>query len=95
MLSLISILAIDNLFYSPESSFKSSKESKLNKILKKFAYANQTILPSDHLLKVNIFHHYILSHNKKSFCKEHLINSKGIKRAVQVRAQLADYIEQI
>ena len=67
----------------------------MGKILKKFSIVSQSILPSDHLIKINILHSYMLSHNKKSFCKEHFINSKGIKRATQVRAQLAEYLTQI
>lgn len=54
-----------------------------------------TFVYSDHLAKANILEQYILSNNKKNFCKGNFINKNNIKRAVLVREQLNDYLNQI
>lgn len=50
---------------------------------------------SDHLAKANILEEYIRSNNKKNFCKGNFINKNNIKRAVLIRNQLEDYLQQI
>ena len=59
ILSLIAILSVENMFY-----FNKNEKNNLLKILLKFKIEN-----SDHLTKVNVFHSYMLTKNKKSFCK--------------------------
>ena len=80
MLSCISILSVENLFYVPE-------KHQLLKIYKRYEVTN-----SDHLTKINILHQYLFCTNKKSFSKENHLNSKSIKRIVEVRKQLEDYV---
>ena len=85
ILSTVSILSADNIFYIPKDS-----KGNLFKVLSKFKCPN-----SDHLTKLNIFNKYLLSQNKKSFCKENLLNKKSIKRALLIRHQLSGYLQNI
>lgn len=50
---------------------------------------------SDHLAKGSLLREYMKSGDKKAFCKGNFVNRNNIKRAVQIREQLKDYLEQI
>lgn len=80
MLSCISILSVENLFYVPD-------KHQLLKVYKRYEVIN-----SDHLTKINILHQYLFCTNKKSFSKENHINSKSMKKIIEVRQQLEDYL---
>jgi len=85
ILSIISILSTENFFYVPKD-----EKNNLSKVLLKFKFPN-----SDMLTKLNMFNKYLLSKNKKDFCKENFINKKSIKRALLIRQQLAEYLDSI
>jgi len=85
ILSIIAVLTAENLFFIPKDH-----KTNLAKVLEKFKYPN-----SDHLTKLNIFNKFLLSQNKKSFCKQNLLNKKSIKRALMIRHQLNSYLDNI
>jgi len=60
-----------------------------------FNSSSNQILTSDHLAKINILHEYMSVQNKQVFCKQNYINLNNIKRAVLIRVQLEEYLEQI
>ena len=111
MLSMLSILSIDNLFVSSAISEKGNKKTNLYEILLKYQptalfqtnslitlnnqHPSNRIMTSDHLAKINILHEYILVQNKQVFCKQNYININNIKRAVLIRVQLEEYLQQI
>ena len=79
------MLSIQNLFQS------SSKDPHaLAKAKKKYG-----VIEGDHITLINIFNLY---NNKKSdgekkgLCREVHMNEKGIKRAIQIKAQLRSYL---
>ncbi len=109
MLSLLSILSIDNLFLSSAIAERGNKKSNLQEVLTKFlpvsASGSQPLqlkgmntnrmLTSDHLAKVNLLHEYVRAQNKVLFCKQNFVNKNNVKRAVLIRDQLEDYLLQI
>lgn len=95
MLNVLSILSIDSLFYTSKEDKEAKNNSLLSTMKKYVPVIGGTHYHSDHLTKANILHQYEKSGNKKQFCKQNLINKNNIKRAVLVREQLKEYIEQI
>jgi hypothetical protein len=107
MLSMMSILSIDNLFLSTAVAERGNRKTGLYEILSKYQpvvkavintqskNSNSQTLFSDHLAKINILHEYASAKNKQLFCKQNFINQNNIKRAMLVREQLEDYLIQI
>ena len=108
MLSLLSILSIENMFLSSVVAEKGNRKSNLQEVLTRFlpvssgsvnvigrGPANNRVLTSDHLAKVNLLHEYIRAQNKALFCKQNFVNKNNIKRAVLIREQLEQYLLQI
>ena len=86
ILSIISVLQTDNIFYTP-----SVIKEKVEKIREKFTH--QT---SDHLTLLNVFKQW--SENKESnkiFAKEHFLNEKALRKALDVKKQLRNYLNKI
>ena len=56
---------------------------------------------SDHIMLINIMRFYLSikqqkgKHAAKAFCLEHAINEKSMYKAVQIKGQLDEYLEQI
>lgn len=101
MLSLMSIISIDNLFISSAVAEKGVKKNTLQEVLTKFVpvvtssmqfsgkgNSSNRLLTSDHLAKVNILHEYTRAQNKQLFCQQNFVNKNNIKRAVLIRNQL-------
>lgn len=109
MLSLLSILSIENLFLSSAISEKGNKKNNLQEVLTRFLPVSTTtphlmqskginsnrVLTSDHLSKVNLLHEYVRAQNKALFCQQNFVNKNNIKRAVLIREQLEEYLLQI
>ena len=85
ILTIISILSVENFFYVPKD-----QKNNLSKVLLKFKYPN-----SDLLTKLHILNKLLLSKNRKDFTQENYVNKKSIKRALMVRQQLAGYLDDI
>lgn len=101
MLTLLSILSIENLFLSSAIAEKGNKKSNLQEVLTRFlpvasngvsftakGPSSNRVLTSDHLAKVNLMHEYMRAQNKVLFCKQNFVNKNNIKRAVLIRDQL-------
>lgn len=101
MLSMLSVLSVDNLFLSTAVSEKGNKRTNLHEVLTRYqpvikSKSSQNIrnasstclLTSDHLAKISILHEYVNVQNKQIFCKQNFINKNNIKRAVLIREQL-------
>lgn len=107
MLSMMSILSIDNLFLSTAVAERGNRKTGLYEVLTKYQPVVKTaistqiknstsqMLYSDHLAKINILHEYISAKNKVLFCQQNFINKNNIKRAILVREQLEEYLLQI
>jgi hypothetical protein len=106
----MAILSIDNLFLSSAVGDKGNRKTGLYEVLMRYQPVTKSSIPapvqqyqkqaarafySDHLAKVNILQEYIDAKNKVIFCKQNLINKNNIKRAILVRDQLAEYLQQI
>ena len=85
ILSIIALLNTENLFYVPKD-----EKNKFEETMKKFKYPN-----SDHLTKLNMLNKYLVSKNRKDFCKQNYLNKKSLKKTLLIRAQLAEYLESI
>lgn len=97
MLSMMSILSIDNLFLSTAISERGNRKTGLFEVLSKYQPVVKSVIStqtktttpqtlySDHLAKINILHEYVSAKNKQLFCKQNYINSNNIKRAIMVR----------
>ena len=85
ILSIVALINTENLFYVPKD-----EKTNFEQMLKKFKYPN-----SDHLTKLNILNKYLVSKNRKDFCKQNYINKKSIQRTLQIREQLAEYLTAI
>lgn len=84
MLTLVSLMQIDSIFYN-----KSNSNNRLKQI-RPFV-----IDSSDHLTKINIFNQFYFSSNKKSFCKENGLDYRMLMRVQTIRKQMMDYLKQI
>ncbi|KAM3141652.1 hypothetical protein pb186bvf_006257 [Paramecium bursaria] len=86
-LNVVSILQVDNLFY-----FGPDRQGNQNgqKMLQRFKLQN-----SDHLTKAAILKKYQETQNKKSFCKENFLNQKSLKKAIDIKQQLKEYIDKL
>eukprot|EP01017_Pseudomicrothorax_dubius_P045253 TRINITY_DN7800_c0_g1_i1.p1 TRINITY_DN7800_c0_g1~~TRINITY_DN7800_c0_g1_i1.p1 ORF type:complete len:662 (+),score=147.42 TRINITY_DN7800_c0_g1_i1:58-2043(+) len=82
LLSIIALLSVENLFYVPKEG-----RSDFSRVLSKFAVRN-----SDHLTKLILFNHYASARNQREFARENFLNRKNLRRVVQVRNQLSDYV---
>jgi hypothetical protein len=98
MLSLLSILSVENLFVSSAVAEKGNKKSNLQEVLSRFlpvtgsglgnvtkGASSNRLLTSDHLAKVNLLHEYVRAQNKALFCQQNFVNKNNIKRAVLIR----------
>jgi HrpA-like RNA helicase len=86
ILTIISVLQTDNIFYTP-----STIKEKVEKIREKFTHPT-----SDHLTLLNVFKQW--TENKetnKNFAKDHFLNEKALKKAMDVKKQLRNYLNKI
>lgn len=107
MLSMMSILSIDNLFLSTAVGERGNRKTGLYEVLTKYQPIVKTAIStqnkmntsqqifSDHLAKINILHQYVSAKNKVLFCQHNFINKNNIKRAILIREQLEEYLLQI
>lgn len=95
MLNVLSVLSIDNLFYSSKDKESGQKSTVLEVLKKYMPVLGGCHYYSDHLAKANLLQQYIVATDKKNFCKGNFVNRNNVKRAVQIREQLSDYLSQI
>ena len=85
IVSIISVLQSDNIFYTP-----SSKKEIIEKIREKYIDSS-----SDHITLRNIFNAYRNANNKEEFCKENYLNDKALAKSVEIFKQLLGYLKQM
>ena len=85
IVSIISVLQSDNIFYNP-----TSKKEIIEKIREK--YIDST---SDHLTLRNIFKEYKKVNNKEEFCKENYLNDKALLKSMEIFKQLIGYLKKM
>ena len=85
IVSIISVLQSDNIFYTPNS-----KKEIIEKLREKFIDSN-----SDHLTLRNIFKEYKNHKNKEEFCKENYLNDKALQKSMEIYQQIIGYLKKI
>lgn len=85
IVSIISVLQSDNIFYTPNS-----KKEIIEKLREKFIDPN-----SDHLTLRNIFKEYKNNKNKEEFCKENYLNDKALQKSMEIYQQIIGYLKRI
>jgi HrpA-like RNA helicase len=85
IVSIISILQSDNIFYN-QNSKKEIIEKKREKYIDSC---------SDHLTLRNIFKEYKNTNNKEQFCKENYLNDKALSKSMEIFKQLIGYLKKI
>ena len=85
IVSIISVLQSDNIFYNPNS-----KKEIIEKIREKYIDSY-----SDHLTLRNIFKAYKNSDNKEQFCKENFLNDKALAKSMEIFKQLIGYLRKM
>jgi len=86
VLTIISLLQSDNIFYTPTLI-----KEKVEKIREKFTHNT-----SDHLTLLNVFNQW--KENKETsqtFARDHFLNEKALKKADDVKKQLKNYLNKI
>ena len=83
IVSIVSLLQTDNIFYTPNS-----KKEIIEKIREK--YIDST---SDHITLRNIFRAYKNEDNKADFCKENYLNDKALAKSMEIFKQLRGYLK--
>jgi len=83
---IVSMLSVENIFYQPRNLKDQAEKAK-----RKFQ-----VHESDHLTLLNIYEAYIENKKKnKNYARENFINEKAIKKAMEVKKQLQDYLKDI
>ena len=85
IVSIISVLQSDNIFYTPNS-----KKEIIEKIREKFIDSS-----SDHLTLRNIFKEYKNNNNKQEFCKENYLNDKALSKSMEIFKQIIGYLKRM
>ena len=85
IVSIISILQSDNIFYN-----QNSKKEIIEKKREKYIDSS-----SDHITLRNIFKEYKNSNNKEQFCKENYLNDKALVKSMEIFKQLIGYLKKI
>lgn len=80
MLTIVSMLSIPSIFYRPKERAEESDAAR-----EKFC-----VPESDHLTLLYIFQQWKIHRFSESWCVKHFLHAKALKRAFEIRNQLAD-----
>lgn len=86
MITIISILSIENLVYIPKNQSSTKTLAQVNKY---------KVNNSDHLTKLSLFQSYVAAKNKAEFCNQLNVNRRNINKVVAIRQQLKGILEEI
>eukprot|EP00347_Sterkiella_histriomuscorum_P014916 403359024 len=84
ILSICALLSVQNLFLSVKDPYTIQKAKK-----------KCGVIEGDHITLLNIFNTYNAKKSegeKKGFCRECMVNEKSIKKAMQIKQQLKQYL---
>eukprot|EP01127_Copromyxa_protea_P019135 TRINITY_DN6136_c0_g1_i1.p1 TRINITY_DN6136_c0_g1~~TRINITY_DN6136_c0_g1_i1.p1 ORF type:complete len:700 (-),score=125.38 TRINITY_DN6136_c0_g1_i1:54-2153(-) len=93
VLIIIAMLSVENIIAMPTLSMDDDGETAGNRSV---LHAQQTLAGlaspyGDHIMLLRIFQTFQESPKQRDWCKEHFINFKSMKQAVDVHAQLCEY----
>ncbi|KAJ1545689.1 putative ATP-dependent RNA helicase dhr2 [Cladochytrium tenue] len=83
VLSIISMLSVESVFFSPQDKREAAGEAK-----RKFINHE-----GDHLTLLNVLQSYQAVKGDRQWCSEHFVNPRAMKNALDVRGQLVDFCE--
>ncbi|XP_078739392.1 pre-mRNA-splicing factor ATP-dependent RNA helicase PRP16-like [Lampetra fluviatilis] len=84
VLSIVSMLSVPSIFYRPKGREEESDQAR-----EKFA-----VPESDHLTYLNVFLQWKRAAYATSWCNEHFVHAKAMRKVREVRAQLKDIMVQ-
>ena len=83
ILTVISMLSVPSVFFRPKD-----REEESDAMREKFF-----VPESDHLTLLNVYQQWKTNAYRNDWCNKHYIQGKGMKKAREVRAQLADIMK--
>ena len=83
ILTVISMLSVPSVFFRPKD-----REEESDAMREKFF-----VPESDHLTLLNVYQQWKTNGYRNDWCNKHYIQGKGMKKAREVRAQLADIMK--
>jgi len=91
MVTLVSVLSSENVWLAM-SRRREEDVSRLEEVKKRFA--NQTDMRSDHMVLVKLYEEWnSLRGREGEWCYKHFVQSRALKQAKNIIAQLQDYIK--
>ncbi|ORZ08978.1 P-loop containing nucleoside triphosphate hydrolase protein [Absidia repens] len=83
VISIVSLLSVDSIFFTPSDKREQATESR-----RKFLHPD-----GDHLTLLNVLKAYWEVKGDMGWCKEHFVNVRNIKIALEIRDQLIRFCE--
>jgi pre-mRNA-splicing factor ATP-dependent RNA helicase DHX38/PRP16 len=83
ILTVVSMLSVPSVFFRPKD-----REEESDAMREKFF-----VPESDHLTLLNVYQQWKTNGYRNDWCNKHFIQGKGLKKAREVRAQLADIMK--
>eukprot|EP00871_Galdieria_phlegrea_P004936 jgi/Galph1/5443/GphlegSOOS_G4026.1 len=84
VVTIVSMLSVPTIFIRPPG-----REEEADAVREKFL-----VPESDHLTLLHIFQRYRSSGYRAEWCNKHFLNSKGMRKAAEVRSQLVDLMQE-
>lgn len=81
--SIAAMLSVPFVFIFPKGSRKTAE----------LAHRKFAVFEGDHLTLLNVYNSYIRKRQDPQWCRRHYINEKSMKKAVEVRRQLLEYLK--
>lgn len=85
ILTIISMLQTDNIFYTP-----SVIKEKVERIREKFIHPT-----SDHLTLLNVYKQWKENKTTQNWTRDHFLNEKSLMKAEDIKKQLKNYLNKI
>jgi pre-mRNA-splicing factor ATP-dependent RNA helicase DHX38/PRP16 len=84
MLTIVSLLSVPEVFYRPAARAEESDAAR----------EHFFVPESDHLTLLNVYQQWKRHNYSSTWCTEHFLHVKGLRKAREVRAQLIDIMKQ-
>ncbi|GJD06313.1 Pre-mRNA-splicing factor ATP-dependent RNA helicase PRP16 [Galdieria sulphuraria] len=84
VVTIVSMLSVPSIFIRPPG-----REEEADAVREKFL-----VPESDHLTLLHIFQRYRSNGCRAEWCNKHFLNSKGMRKAAEVRSQLVDLMKE-
>jgi pre-mRNA-splicing factor ATP-dependent RNA helicase DHX38/PRP16 len=83
MLTIVSLLSVPEVFYRPEARAEESDTAR----------EHFFVPESDHLTLLNVYQQWKRHNYSSTWCTDHFLHVKGLRKAREVRAQLIDIMK--